>query len=464
MRSAQIEAPEQSSLQIEACFETKAIKIGNLVIDQFFSDLHNNYSEVFRDIKDTVLRSNGFDTSELADLSKKDYSKKVSEILGPKFNKRLRAIQNEIWLLDEYRLTDKYCFHGGLPDTCLYLNSQVLRIQKHYKIAKQVHEDGLDQVGPICVYFASNPKALKVKLGKSIWKKLCNNSITTNKYIVSIMSSFVDEHRQHRFYDFYNTKSKKHAKVKPARLNAPKNWDKYKSALEILTQYRPSLIRFIIKNYVKDGDRSLFKGDTHKILMLAQRYGTFSKHPTVEKIFTQYCDTKNMAARLDKPFNPDLSLKKLEYLHAKYTKKLNEIYLQNLLKKDQEAMIPHTWMEKYEDQVIDGVHVEFLRTTKRVIIEGFDMNHCIGGYHELIKNGSYIAAHLSVDNQCSTIGFFKDTHSSEPFGQKASFAFEQHYGMDDSYVEDTRLVDAGYKLTTYIKSLNHRPDKDNQCD
>jgi hypothetical protein len=113
------------------------------------------------------------------------------------------------------------------------------------------------------------------------------------------------------------------------------------------------------------------------------------------------------------------SEKRMKLLHDEWTKEIMNLEGENIDDK------PLTNLKKFE--LMDGMTL--LDSQKKVWTEGKTMSHCVyTNYWSSIKNGSYQAYHLEIDNETATLGvnIFDD----------GKIHFNQMYGKHNSVVSD----------------------------
>ena len=84
---------------------------------------------------------------------------------------------------DEYKKLYKYL---GLSSLRLFTQA-FKNYDRFTKIITQAEKDGNENIIPFIIFYGWTPKTLKNKIGKSTWKKLCNNNLQKNRAMVRFL-------------------------------------------------------------------------------------------------------------------------------------------------------------------------------------------------------------------------------------------------------------------------------------
>lgn len=262
----------------------------------------------------------------------------------------------------------------------------------------QVKKDGIYHIAPFIVESNSTPEELKKSFGKGKWKKLTKNSFTRNKLIVSNRNFIQDE--------------------------------------DILEDIPTS----IIKNL------PLF----HKEILLYVKNnlkGKWTNKSEINYVATLVLDTQRMATQLNRDFSFNWSIGKMEEEHDRMiTINRNNFY--NQINSNASSNEPVPYYDHFEKLNLtkiekDGYTAVLLKTPFDYTKEGAEMNHCVGGYGSIAKNGTY--AVYSITNpelRRSTLGMYKNPNG---------VTIQQHYGPHNTEV-DKGTEEFAHYLEKFINS------------
>lgn len=377
--------------------------------------IHYNYpiSESHLHLKRQILKANGIEllSETCFETGKKDVHIEIASYLGPKFYSRLRAESRNTWIKPVEDLLNKYCLYFPTRRKPYFSNGQVRRTWKVLPLLEQLSEDGMENVGPICIYFLDNPKALKRDLGKSIWKKLASNSLSLNMAIVKhLMDIRADDSRVLRMSwgDF--------AKVK--------------STLGFMLTLKKTLIRRYpnyssIRNINSDEDRLLIKWINENARV--------SVPSSINSLINLYQDTKRLCSAFGLPFKVR-SVKKMREQHDKLAYQSRLLRRKELIKHISAVNEMMEWLTPYDialcqqfsGETKNNWQVTLIRDYERLLDEGDQMDHCVADYQELICEQTYMAISIVNEPHRSTLGLILENDQ---------FVVDQHYHFDNQLVE-----------------------------
>jgi len=310
-------------------------------------------------------------------------------------------------LVDPVRkYSTRYAFNNTGP------NMNVIKKLNEVKpILDQCELDGIENVQPICLLLGKNPADCKLELGRTLWKKLCKNSLTRNTYLYKILRS--------RF----STQSVG---------DALKDLNKFKS------------------KYLKRGKNI---GQTHVVNF--NQYGLWSQETGGR--YRMAIDTEAMANRLGEKFSLAWSKDKMLRKHDEYSLETQRRREAEILERN--AKYDRQWesIAKYlplEFVELNGYVASLIKTPKQLHREGEVMRHCVGGYSSYISNGEYLVYSItdSSGNKVSTLGLLLPNDQTD---SPLRCIIDQHYGRYNSEVaEESALQLADLVVTSVNKLLN----------
>ncbi|WP_299948227.1 PcfJ domain-containing protein [uncultured Microbulbifer sp.] len=365
-------------MEIEVDTKKRIITVGDWVLNSPI--YYNIRNENILDVKKEVLMSNGIDFKpiykEYGAICFRSTHKIICEHLGPYFNRRIVASSLSLWIDPIRRYLDISSFYStGFKN--YYRVSQVLRTWKHLQKVKCADKDNQQNIIPLITYFGATPEKLKIKFGKGIWKKLCKKSKTTNKYIVIILEYF------------FNDKS---------RVGGVINFDRHLVVLNTLCRLKASLIAYIHRNKYLIDD---FRKDVHRTetLFFWLNDNALVSNPNDLTEMMYICiDTERMSNHLGQVFRPWKRASMIKR-HDKFSKAITA---------RQYTDKPFENLPEIDNKItISGINILLLRSPWQVANEGYEMNHCIASYIELIQSGLYLAFSLKSKNGRSTLGVYK---------------------------------------------------------
>lgn len=276
-------------------------------------------------------------------------------------------------------------------------------------------KDGLDNLIPFAFRFKKTPKELKELFGKGLWKRLCANSMTRNKYIANYCKYMSDS--------------------------------TLKNMVRTLS-YFPSAI-------LKRGYKYLhFEGEV--ALLLRDGYtASFIASPEGIRMIHMLNDTGRMAARRGVEFNPEWSVKRILALHEELTALQNAEAQERLYNRHKNTVAETNALEEAQTKASiyqsEGVTCVLLDTPTKLLKEAKDMKHCLAAYASRVLSGKYLAYSVTaVDGTRSTLGLRVDFKND-----KVQVVFNQHYGYCNEIIKDIQVQSV---VDTFVERLNNTLD------
>ena len=287
--------------------------------------------------------------------------------------------------------------------------AQFIKVAKNAELLEQATKDGQKNILPLILNQELPPQKLKSLLGKGVWKKLTRNSFHRNKLLVN-----------------------------------------YNDIPEVLN-YDSTALKIACKDWRHDPDA--FHWLKHVVGV------PYSKHRERDAIvkLTTYADTKDMAARLQLPFNEKWSPRKMEEKHTEYSRLQQRLAEQRRIVRDKDyaerlvklKAIDLSIFYKQTTWEKDGVTATILTTYERIVEEGSEMHHCVAGYAERCLNKDYVVVSLTDGTIRTTLG----AHTDLGIDSSYRFSENQHYGKCNSRVEDERFISLADEVITSLNKM-----------
>lgn len=287
--------------------------------------------------------------------------------------------------------------------------AQFIKVVKNAELLEQATKDGQKNILPLILTQELPPQKLKSVFGKGVWKKLTRNSFHRNKILVN-----------------------------------------YEDIQEVLN-YDSTALKIGYKHWRP-------KPSAHHWLkhVVGVPYSKHNESDANMKL-TTYSDTKDMAARLQLPFNEKWSLRKMDEKHAEYSRLQQRLAEQRRIMRDKGyakrlAKLKAIDLSTFYKQTTwekDGVTATTLTTYERIVEEGSEMHHCVAGYAERCLNKDYVVVSLTDGATRTTLGVHAD------LGVDSSYRFSenQHYGKCNSRVEDERFISLANEVITSLNKM-----------
>ena len=429
-------------LTIETDPATKTLHVGQWSTQE----IHYNTtrSEHNLALKIQILNANGLDTDEInihgmdccPDL-KKNHSFVVRH-LGGRFYARLRAVSRQLWITPIEQYLNRYCLNFYGRDSPYFNLEQTRRVWGCLATVKQVYEDELHHIGPLVIFFMLNPKELKARLGKSLWKRLCSNKLSFNLRLVRTLMGFDGEHRR----------------VKPLD---EETFERLIPLLDVLTQVKKGLTTHQAPIWNFDARYFHMRGfEVDEMSLKVKLLNWLNIHckvthtKEIKEHITLFRDSLMMHYRLGegrtfKFLNP---IKLREY-HDALSKKITIKRRNESLKRKQAMNNNMQWLTPYSDgfsqyaEKTSSVAVKTLNTVELIIDESDSMEHCITCYIDNICDQQYIAISLRCSSARSTLGFTLNK-------KRSKYKLDQHVGKYNEAVTEPLLINMQKPLLKLI--------------
>ena len=295
---------------------------------------------------------------------------------------------------------------------------------EYEEIAAQCKQDGIENVIPAVVKFGMTPQELKKELGKLTWKKICKNSYTKNRII------------------FHSTKNLKNVC--------------FEDFVEVPFTLAKSSYTYWHKDIWKYMKNS---GLPMKAFVKGKMYGypdiaissNKEQQQEAKKIVDIYMDTFRMSQRLNQPFNPEWSVRRMHEEHERL------MQMQRDMLRKQEAASNSVRFDEFQKLPVvehNGVVATPLLTRAEVIAEGEMMRHCVGGYASLCAKGTYVVYSLHKDGQRTTLGISRHKTTHEKANHAFNYILNQHYGKCNEQVKDNDFIETAQKVIQELNKVN----------
>ena len=287
--------------------------------------------------------------------------------------------------------------------------AKFIKVVKNAELLEQATKDGQKNILPLILNQELSPQKLKSVLGKGVWKKLTRNSFHRNKILVN-----------------------------------------YKDIPEVMN-YDSTALKIAYKYW--SSEPSAHHWLKHVVGV------PYSKHKQSDASvkLTTYSDTKDMAARLQLPFNEKWSLRKMDEKHTEYSRLQQRLAEQRWIVCDKDyaerlAKLKAIDLSTFYKQTTwekDGVTATILTTYERIVEEGSEMHHCVAGYAERCLNKDYVVVSLTNGTIQTTLG----AHIDLGIDSSYRFSENQHYGKCNSHVEDERFISLANEVITSLNKM-----------
>ena len=268
----------------------------------------------------------------------------------------------------------------------------VTRVWENEPIVREVLADGLDNIASLVAVLGKTPAELRMVFGKSLWRKLSNNSKSRNYLICKMILS------QER----YNPRESDEERLGNIKDNL------------LFLSTLPSGVLRVVDYFSLDE----FKYAYDKILRgrsVREQVGTLRGSVAycnilgdLRSLVDIFKDTKRMSGMLNLPFNPEWSEKTLKNKHDEYM----SIYEEGRFSKE-----PFSCVEKLQGKETfnsKGVVAKLIKSAYDLNVEGREMKHCVSSYSNLVGEGQYIVYSIISKEQRSTLGIRVTTNLGIP--------------------------------------------------
>ena len=287
--------------------------------------------------------------------------------------------------------------------------AQFIKVVKNAELLEQATKDGQKNILPLILNQELPPQELRSVFGKGVWKKLARNSFHRNKLLVN-----------------YND-------------------------IQGVLNYDSAALKIACKDWRHDPA-------VHHWLkhVVGVPYSKHRERDAIAKLIT-YTDTKDMAIRLQLPFNEKWSLRKMDEKHTEYSRLQQRLAEQRRIVRDKDyaerlvklKAIDLSIFYKQTTWEKDGVTATILTTYERIVEEGSEMHHCVAGYAERCLNKDYVVVSLTDGTIRTTLG----AHTDLGIDSSYRFSENQHYGKCNSRVEDERFISLANEVITSLNKM-----------
>lgn len=294
--------------------------------------------------------------------------------------------------------------------------AQFTKVVKNLELIEQAIKDGQRNILPLILDQELPPHELKSVFGNGTWKKLTKNSFHRNKLLVNYPD-----------------------------IQVVMGYDS--TALEISKNRR---------NITADAYHWLKN-------VVGIPYTKHSERESTDKLAV-FLDTKDMAKRLNLPFNEKWSARKMEEKHNEYTRLQQRMIEQRIVEQDKYyaerlSKLKAVDLSNFYKQTSwekDGVIATILTTYDRITQEGAEMKHCVAGYAEHCINKEYAVVSLTDGTLRTTLGVYV----TPGIGGTLLFSENQHYGKCNSNVEDERFISLAKEVISSLNKIKLKKEND----
>ena len=324
--------------------------------------------------KAVVIKNDGWDAK--FPHHPKDLNKFLAEKLGctpSKMYKHFQKLQYKAFVAPYKDVFMKVGFKPGRID-----ERMLMRVIDNYAVCKQVYDDGLYNILPIVAFTGKSPVELK-KEYKSKWKVIANNSLNKNKAIVNTMR---------------------------------KGWHNLENIADLPTTV---LMKCSGNDWIS-------------LQYIAQHFkGKWSKSREMHREVMLFDDTRRMAEQVGKTVSYKWTPRRVKEEHDRMAKELNA---------QKYSPAPFPVLETMNLEVLEyaGFVATPLVSAKAIADEGATMGHCVAGYINSVRNGSYLVYSVTKDGErTSTIGLRKHYKMAS---EDSRWDINQQYGRFNKPVDD----------------------------
>lgn len=308
-------------------------------------------------------------------------------ITPAKFKKVFNALMMNVWVDPIKEHANRFAYNSRKK-----LNPWMIKkIWINLEIVEQAKRDGIYNIVPWILEKEDHPQGLKEDFGKSVWKKICKQSMTRNKFLASGAKRFR-----------YGENNIQTALELPSYM--------LKKGGNCHFQWTAST-KWLFDN--KQLNSKNFVRNNREQVLLARTYE----------------DTKRMSEELGKSFNHNWSIDKMKEKHTEYVK------LVNLKRYSPE---PFNCLKDFSVKEVShkGYIATLLDSASLVHGEGQAMHHCVGGYVESVRQGRYLVYSITKDGKRSSTVAFSKAYDPSGLSDYKEWMFNQHYGYCNAHIQD----------------------------
>lgn len=251
----------------------------------------------------------------------------------------------------------------------------VWKVNRHKTALQEVYNDGLYNLLPFVAELGLSPKELKVAY-KGVWKVISKNSLHKNKLLVKRMD-----------------------KIGQGVHEIPATLLKY--------QYSVPALKYLANNFK----------------------GSWSKQEIMEKESRYFHDCERLAGQLGEAVDSKWTVRRLKEEHDRMSKEITaRKYSKDVFESVKDIPVKEMCHAGYKATLLDSAFA--------VADEGNSMGHCVAGYADDVREGTYLVYSITKDGErSSTVGIFRRaiSHAKKEYGQ---WNFQQQYGRYNASVKD----------------------------
>lgn len=329
----------------------------------------------------------------------KDENKALSDILGcsaVQMYKHFCGLQMKVFVAPYYDVLKHVSFsRGRIPAEALW------RVSKHYSVLKPVLDDKLFHLLPIVAATGKSPQQLKAEM-KNKWKAVSANSLHRNKALYHCIKAEAN-------------------------------------CVEAMAKLLP-IPTTVLQNHSRGG--------VPVMEYLAHNFKGQWCHP-LSRESTLYHDTVRMARQLDEEVSPKWTPRRVQQEHYRMSREITA---------RRYSPEPFKSCVGLPAEVEEGEYkATLLNSAQLVAQEGEAMGHCVAGYADDVRQGSYLVYSITKGGQrSSTLGIRVHntviSSESDPDLNRTStsYAFNQHHGKFNRRVVDETEQRLVYTVIEYL--------------
>lgn len=387
-------------------------------------------------LKQRILEINGIESNRYnatgTEVDDKTWMQYLYQYFGKDFYKRLRAISFRLWFGDSLKSRSRYC------RTAAFIPGLVVRQKLLDDLIQQAESDGNKHLIPFILLFGKDCQSLKQSLGKGLWKRLSQQSFNKNKLAVLTL----DHLSSHHFFERLDTP------FTAVPINYPEFTHSLISDIERVIQWPSTFlayqhdlnVEYQLGDYLEPAEHdpafdlnSQVMDCYHWIAKQLKIIKRLSDRKKANDLAILFADTVIMSINLQRPFNPQWSLIRMQEEHDQCIRIQNQRYLSRVSKIDSHRV---SYREDFPSAGrLPSGDYRVLSTWADLVNEGIFMDHCVGGYWEKVcQRISFIYALETADGR-STVEYsvnkkqiyilqHKSHHNSEPAAENHRLAAE----------------------------------------
>lgn len=345
----------------------------------------------------------------------KEANKAASDALGCSRTvlfKHFNTLQLKVFVAPVYDILKKVAFSGrGFSPRALHM------IHRSKGILEEVYNDGLYNILPIVCETGLSPKELKAEL-KSVWKVISKNSLHKNKALAKAARSDHDIIRMQQI----------------AHLPT--------SVLQNFGSSTPTEMAWIAEHFK----------------------GSWNKPTEINKHTRLFREAHFLAAQLGQEVNPKWTPRRVTEEHDRMSKEITaRKYSKDVFDSVRDIPVKSLKSGKYVAKLLDNAF--------SIADEGNAMGHCVAGYSDSVRQGSYLVYSVTKDGgRSSTIGVNKGngysyhnqltgkTHVDTP-----AWKLQQQYGRYNAHVTDEEEHNLAQTIVEQLnKAFAHEKEEENE--